>query len=49
MLSTFFIRLIITSILEDIFEPPIIQVTGFLLFFVIKFIASISFFNNGPA
>ena len=48
-LSIFLIKFVITLILVDIFEPPIIQVTGFFIFRITRFIASISFFNNGPA
>ena len=36
MLSTFCIKLEITFILVEIFDPPIIQVTGSFLFFIIK-------------
>ena len=49
ILFTFFKRLVITLIFVEIFDPPIMQVTGSFLFFITRFIAVISFFNNGPA
>ena len=47
ILSTFLIKLLITPIFEDTFEPPIIQVIGFFLSFIIMLIASISFLKVG--
>jgi hypothetical protein len=38
----------ITSILVEIFDPPIMHVTGFFLFATIKFIAFISFLQVVP-
>ena len=49
MLFTFFTKFEIRFIFVEIFEPPIIQVTGSFLFLIIKSIASTSFFNCGPA
>ena len=49
ILFTFFIKLLITLIFVEIFDPPIIQVTGSFLFSIIVFIAVSSFFRSGPA
>ena len=45
ILSNFGIKFLITFILVDILDPPIIQVTGFLISEVILFKALISRFN----
>ena len=39
----------ITPIFEEILDPPIIQVIGFFLVFIIIFIAFISLTSSGPA
>ena len=49
MQLTFSISLAITLIFVEILDPPIMHVTGSFLFFIIRFIAVISFFNKGPA
>jgi hypothetical protein len=49
MLFVLLIRLEITPILVEIFDPPIIHVTGSFLFLIIKLIADISFSRRGPA
>ena len=49
MLSNFGIRFFIIPILVEIFEPPIIQVTGFFISEVTFFKASTSEFNCYPA
>ena len=38
----------ITLILVEIFEPPIMHVTGFFLFSRIELSTNISFFKSGP-
>ena len=48
-LLIFSIRFVITFIFVEIFEPPIIHVTGSFLLLITRFIASISFFKRGPA
>ena len=48
-LSTFFIKFVITLIFVEIFDPPIMHVTGSFLFLTTRLMASISFFNKGPA
>ena len=48
-LSIFFIKEVISPILVEILEPPIIQVVGFFCYFKIILIERISFINNGPA
>ena len=49
MFDAFLIKLQMTVILVEIFDPPIIQVTGSFLFLTTVSIAAISFFNKGPA
>ena len=49
MLLNFGIKFLIISILVEIFEPPIIQVIGFLISVVTFFSALISVSNCKPA
>ena len=49
MLFTFFIKLEITFIFVEIFEPPIIHVTGSFFSLITRLIDLISFSNSGPA
>ena len=49
MLSNFGIKFFIIPIFVEIFEPPIIQVIGFLISVVTFFNASISVSNCKPA